>query len=367
MKKFLLNILLISTITSCKTESKNDGFTLNGIANNIPDSSIVLLNVNNKNIDSTIVYNEKFKFEGKVEGPTNAVIIIKNTNDSKFLWLENTQIDFIGTKDDFRNSKINGPKTQIDEDKLQSRLAKTREKNDSLNSILMKMDKDAKNRDETMAEYENTWEQMAVINQEFVKEKPNSPVSLNLASVYKTTWGKEKTAELFALMNNESQSSEKGKLISTYLELYGNPEIGEKYIDFEQKDTNGETVKVSDVLQDYTLIEFWASWCGPCRKSNPKLVEIYKEYNNLGFEIIGVSLDDKRKNWVKAIKEDQLAWTNISDLKGWENEGALRYGVNGIPDNVLVDHDGIIVARFIKPAELRKTLEQELNPAKASR
>lgn len=360
-------MLFIITVISCKTENKQDGYTLKGVAKDVPDNSVILLNVNNKNIDSTIVQEEEFKLIGKVEEPTNAVIIVKNTSDYKFLWLENTQIDFTGKKNDFRNSKITGSKVQIDQDELQSRLAPIRQKNDSLNSLLMKLNEDAENRDEAIAEYENTLKQMAVVNQEFIKEKPNSPVSLNIMNVYKTTWGKDKTIQLFALLNEESQNSKKGNAISTYLQLYGDPKVGEKYIDFGQENTNGEIVKVSDILSEYTLIEFWASWCGPCRKSNPKLVELYDDYNDLGFEIIGVSLDDNKTNWVKAIEKDKLVWTNVSDLKGSENEGALRYGVNGIPDNILIDKNGIIVARFIKPQDLRKTFEEKLERKKTSR
>ncbi|KKL88540.1 hypothetical protein LCGC14_1923650, partial [marine sediment metagenome] len=199
-----------------------------------------------------------------------------------------------------------------------------------------------------------------MINQEYIEENPDSPVSLNTLNVYKTTWGKDKTEELFAFMDSNSKKSENGKAIFTYLELYGNPKVGQKYIDFQQEDTDGNLVKVSDVLGQYTLIEFWASWCGPCRNSNPDLVKLYKDYNDSGFEILGVSLDDNRSNWLKAIDADKLTWTNISDLKGSENEGAIRYGVNGIPDNVLIDSSGTIVGRYLKPEDLREIFEKKL-------
>ena len=360
MKNLFLGLSIFLTILSCKNGKEPEGFTLTAIVKEIPDSSVVYLNVDSRNIDSTIVQKESFKFEGNVEGPTNAVIIIKNSRDYKFLWLENSQMNFIAKKGDFRNSKITGSNSQIDEDELQSRLAQKRKKNDSLNSLLMKLDKDSENYDSAVAQYDSTLADMEMINQEYIEENPDSPVSLNTLNVYKTTWGKDKTEELFAFMDSNSKKSENGKAIFTYLELYGNPKVGQKYIDFQQEDTDGNLVKVSDVLGQYTLIEFWASWCGPCRNSNPDLVKLYKDYNDSGFEILGVSLDDNRSNWLKAIDADKLTWTNISDLKGSENEGAIRYGVNGIPDNVLIDSSGTIVGRYLKPEDLREIFEKKL-------
>jgi thiol-disulfide isomerase/thioredoxin len=115
------------------------------------------------------------------------------------------------------------------------------------------------------------------------------------------------------------------------------------------------------------LIEFWPSWCGPCRKSNPNLVNLYHDYNNLGFEIIGVSPENNKSDWIKAIELDKLTWTNVSDLKGSINEGALRYGVNGIPDNVLIDKNGIIVARFTKNRKITRNTRKKIEIEQASR
>lgn len=137
--------------------------------------------------------------------------------------------------------------------------------------------------------------------------------------------------------------------------------IGKKYTDFGLDTPEGELLKVSDVHQgNVLLIDFWASWCGPCRRANPEVVEIYKEYHEQGFNILGVSLDRDSASWVKAIADDQLTWSHISDLKYWNSEGAELYGVPAIPHTVLIDRDGIITAKNLHGDELREAIESLL-------
>jgi thiol-disulfide isomerase/thioredoxin len=356
MKNCIIRCMIVMSLAACKKEGKQDGFILNGTAKNVEDNSIIFLQIDNKIVDSTAVKSEKFQFKGAVNHPTSCIITLKNSNDYKFLWLENETITFSGEKNNFQNATISGSLVQKDSDELSERLSQVEKVRDSLNALLMTLDGDGDG-DALFQEFNKTIAQTVTINQDFVREKPNSPVSLHILNIYKTTWGKEVTQELFNLTSKENQNSKKGNFISQYLELYGNPQIGEKYIDFGQNDSNDNYLKISDKLGKYTLIEFWSSWCGPCRQSNPSLVRLYDDYNEKGFEIIGVSLDEDKTAWVKAIEKDQLSWTNISDLKGSNNEGALRYGVTGIPDNILIDEQGTIIARRVTPQILRKSFE----------
>lgn len=361
MKNTFLFLLIILLIGSCKTESKPNGFVLKGVAENVADEAVIYLNINNKIVDSSKVVNQKFEFKGKVEQPTNAVLMIKNTNEFKFLWLENSEMEFVGTKGNFKNGLVKGSLVQKDADKLNTTLESVEIRRDSLNLLAMNMDEANENYSYTLSELNKTFVESASINQKFVEENPNSLVSIHILNIFKTTWGKEITTKLFGLIGEENKLSQKGESISKFIELYGNPQIGEHYIDFEQEDTNGELIKVSNVMKTYTLIEFWASWCGPCRETNPELVKVYTDYNDLGFEIIGVSLDIDKQQWINAITKDELTWPNVSDLKGSENEGALRYGVNAIPDNILIDNEGVIIARRVTPQILRRSFEKRFN------
>ena len=133
--------------------------------------------------------------------------------------------------------------------------------------------------------------------------------------------------------------------------------------DFEQQSADGKTIKVSDFRGKYLLLDFWASWCGPCRAENPRLVKAYHQYKDQGFEILGISLDnpDQRQAWLGAIETDGLTWPQVSDLRGAKNKGAVLYGVNKIPANFLLDPEGRIVAHDLRGQALLDKLVAVFN------
>ena len=195
---------------------------------------------------------------------------------------------------------------------------------------------------------------------EFVKNNPSSIVSSSMLSIYATTWGKEKTTELYEQFSKENKESEFGQEIARYIELNKQPKIGEQFVDFESENQIGQLKKLSDLKGKAVLLEFWASWCGPCRQENPNLVKTYKEYNPKGFEIFAVSLDQNKEDWLKAIQKDSLDWEHVSDLKGSRNEASLIYGVNGIPDNYLIAENGNIIGRNLRGEQLNEKLKEIL-------
>ena len=138
--------------------------------------------------------------------------------------------------------------------------------------------------------------------------------------------------------------------------------VGQKFTDFTMNDPEGNPVKLSDIIakNKYTLIDFWASWCGPCRMEMPNVVAAYKEYNKKGFGIVGVSLDSDAEAWKKAIKDMGMTWDHMSDVKYWDCEGAKLYGVNSIPATVLVAQDGTIVARNVRGEAIKEKLAELL-------
>jgi peroxiredoxin len=141
---------------------------------------------------------------------------------------------------------------------------------------------------------------------------------------------------------------------------YKAPGIGDEAPDFTCNDVHGKAVSLSSFRGKYVLVDFWASWCGPCRGENPNVLAAYKKYSNKNFTVLGVSLDEKKADWLEAIQEDGLTWTHISDLRGWESNVVPQYGFDGIPYNVLVDPSGKILATSLRGDDLEQFLGKTL-------
>jgi peroxiredoxin len=153
------------------------------------------------------------------------------------------------------------------------------------------------------------------------------------------------------------QSSYLGKELKAILDAALLTGVGRPAPVFTQADPKGRPVGLSSFKGQYVLIDFWASWCGPCRMENPNVLKAWRQYHSKGFTIIGVSLDDQKDKWLTAVRQDDLPWTQVSDLKGWKNEVAVQYGVEGIPMNFLLDKDGTIIARGLRGEDLERKLE----------
>ena len=171
---------------------------------------------------------------------------------------------------------------------------------------------------------------------------------------------KDHIADLYALLDGPAKKGPFAELIEKTLQTVSIGNIGSVLPEFKQNDVNGKPVSLSSLRGKYVLIDFWASWCGPCRAENPNVVKAYNAYKAKGFTILGVSLDQDKGKWLEAIKKDGLTWTQVSDLKYWNNAVAVQFGIQSIPANFLIDPKGVVIGKDLRGADLESALAAAL-------
>ena len=197
---------------------------------------------------------------------------------------------------------------------------------------------------------------------DFIKTHPRSLMSGTFLYVLEDKIPLEQLEELYSPMSNEIKQSGFGSIVREKIVARKRVIIGNPAPDFVSTDTSGKSIRLSSFRGKYVLLEFWANWCVPCRQQSPHLVEMYKKYSDKGFTIIQYSVDEKKdeEKWKAAIRKDQLTWTQLADLNGFENKVSKLYGVQPIPDNFLIDPSGKIIGRRVEGKELEEKLKKLL-------
>ncbi|MBU3822859.1 AhpC/TSA family protein [Flavobacteriaceae bacterium XHP0103] len=332
MKTIKQLILLLFIFVSCAPEKKTK-FSLEGSVEGVKEGTYVYLLIfsTKEIIDSAKVENSVFKFETNLPfSPLRAIIKSKSNFLYQDLWLENNKMTFNSINQDYNDGIVVGSETDI--------------KYRTLYKVVDTLSR--KDRDNFLMK--------------FVEVNKDNILGPCVLTEWYVSWEKEKTEALYQKFSDSNKNSQYGKEILKYIQSYKNPGIGDRYVDFELKDQFDKQVKLSDVEGKLILLDFWASWCGPCRKDNKNLVNYYQKFNSLGFEIVQVSLDDNKEDWINAINQDNLPWTNISDLNSWKSEGAMIYAINLLPSNYLINEQGIIIDRDIKSQDLEDRLKEIL-------
>ncbi len=358
-------ILLLALLLFSQTINAQDStFTINGKLEKIKKGTIILnIYEEDKTLhDSTPIKDGIFKFTGSVPRPFFATLTIKSKrNDFFSFYIEPSSIEISGRGDSLKLLMVKGSPIN-DDDKLLKERMKYISKWQEINSKIYEKaykEKDKKIMDSLdEVDYDILAEKRKVISA-FVKEYPHSMRGAMAITENYGYYAEASDVEpLYNELGNEIKESAKGREIKKLLDVYNSVAPGKNAPEINQNTPQGSPLNLSSLQGKYVLIDFWASWCGPCRRENPNLVEAYKKYKDKGFTVYGVSYDTDKNKWEKAIADDKLEWNQVSDLQGWKNSTSDQYGIKAIPSNVLLDKNGKIIAKNIFGKKLQDKLSE---------
>ena len=373
MKKILTVASAALLLAAC---SEKPGYTITGKVNNAElNGKYVYLYEYGSNdaapIDSALVENGAFTLKG-TQNTTSLRTIRFSENDvdprraasgetSPFTALLALQNRAIYVVLDEKYSDVSGTPENDAMLAFQKEIRALREEQEKLEADLKSEEAEVKRAAET--KYDEFDHQIAEKAYSYIKQNINNLTSAKLLVDFRFVLSEEQQNVIVASASDEYKNVPGVQKLIDHLEVLKKVAVGQKFTDFEMADIKGKTHKLSEFVgngKNIVLLDFWASWCPPCRRDMPNLVDTYKEFKGKGFEIVGISLDSKKEAWEKGIKDLNITWTQLSDLKGWKNDGAALYGVNSIPHTILVDKDGTIIAKGLHGKEVAEKLRELL-------
>ena len=385
MRRLLYGIVCLGTLVACQREP---GYKISGSVPGTPDGMKVYLYNWNTPVDSSVVKGGKFVLTGKVDVPTRYQLLIDLSPDKVESYekdlrgsdvfvdnvdikSESPSIDSLPSRNSFRR-KVKGNVTVTGSPvhdlflSYQEKLKPYRTRNSEawdkyLQVYHIPASEGVFNTREGIAltrEMNDAQKEITRIQWDFIKANPKSPVSVDVAQnmVYTAKFSKADMDNLLQAIDPSLRETPGYKQLKESLESIAPIALGEKYKDLELVDENGKTVQLSDYVKpgQYNMVEFWASWCGPCRGEIPHLRHVYDAYGKGkdAFNMISVSIDDKEKDWKQALKEENMKWTQLCDLKGWKGEVINKYKIQGVPFCLILDKEGRIIDHGVRGSEL---------------
>ena len=358
MRKLLLSIVAASmTLAACNAQS---GYKVTGTVEGMPDGKAIIATVNGSSLDTLAkadVKNGSFEFTGNVSEPTGAYIMVIGQRGAIPFMLENANITVNAGQ---AGLTVTGSEGQKIYDQFMAINTTTQQEAMKLQQEYQAANGDQAKMQAVQEAYAKLMTDAQAKETELIKANPDSYVSTFVIVSSMGQMEYEQLKERYNLLGEKAKASAQGKAIAAQIAKLESTAIGQIAPNFTITPPEGESISLYDIKGKVKLIDFWASWCGPCRGENPHVVEIYKEYHPKGLEIFGVSLDNNKEAWVKAIADDGLVWKHGSDLKGWQSAPAQLYSVSGIPHTVLLDENNKIIAKNLRGDELKQKIAELL-------
>lgn len=368
MRRILLTVIALS-LFSCAENPSEKGIT--GIAKGLEDGTKLFVSTLGNNnqptpVDTAVVMEEKFTLDlPESKSQSLNMLQIENQQGNLIFIGEEGNLKFEIYKDSLRFSEVSGGKNN---ELLSKYMDHILEQGKKFNNLRNQFQNPANAQNPASIEdfrkkQQAIQDESTQFRKELVKNNPGSLVSVMALSdlMNSRALSSIETRELYNKLSKEVQNSVLGKQISTRLEKASATEIGAKAPSFSGPTPDGSELALEDALGKVTLVDFWASWCKPCRAENPNIVKVYKKYHDKGLNIIGVSLDRSKQKWLEAIEADGLVWQHISHLQYWQDPIAQKYSVRSIPKAFLLDENGVIIAKDLRGQALEDKVAELLD------
>ncbi len=361
---------------SCNTNTKQKNlqtgvdstYTITGQINGLDSGWVYLVNreEGGSPVDSALIINGNFVFKGKAPEPEFYKLGIPNNGNREFrvgFFIENGQMHISGNRDTLWNAVVTGSPSQDEYVKFRNGHKYLEEASEKLERSY---DRAQAGKNKSLGDsLERAFKILDKKDKDYVKQyarqHPSSYISAMMVyQKFSYNFDPAELDSIYRILDPAIRHAFFGRKIKAALDIARLTAVGKPALDFVQNDVSGTPVSLSSFKGKLLLLDFWASWCGPCRMANPAIVKAYRKYHAKGFDILSVSLDSDKNKWVAAIKKDNLHWTQVSDLKGWQNNVAVLYGIQAIPMSFLLDKEGKIIARGLNAAELKKKLAETL-------